>query len=106
MRCSLGEDVRPQSSRMSSCVRARRLEQAGISTVAASERQGFEAAVERAGRAPMRPSRQALWPRAQAEPAFPDAGRTRDQQILVAVDPFAGDEFLRTVHDRGRAARA
>ena len=69
------------------------LEQAGMASVAAGERQRLEqprhalvedGAVVAAG----------LVPEGAGDPGFADAGRAGDQQILVAVDPIAGGELL------------
>ena len=38
------------------------------------------------------------------DPAFADAGRAGDQQVVLALDPVAGDEAWRTRLGRGRAA--
>ena len=69
------------------------LEEAGVPSVAAGEREGLEqprhamvedGAVVAAG----------LVAERAGDPALADAGRAGDQQILVAVDPVASDELL------------
>ena len=72
---------------------AQRAADASIPAIAARERQLAEqfgdalvedGAVVAAG----------LWPSAQAKPTLSDAGRTADDQVVVHVDPVAGDELL------------
>ena len=77
---------------MSSSTRATRLEQPRVAAVAAGERQGLEqprqpvvedGAIVAAG----------LVAERAGDPALADAGRADDQQVLLAVDPVAGDEL-------------
>ena len=78
---------------MSSCDAAERAQEAGIAAVAAGEREIVEqpgdaliedGAVVAAG----------LVAERAGEPALADAGRAADDQVLVRVDPVAGDELL------------
>ena len=79
------------------------LEQASVTAVAARERERIEqprqALIEDRAVIPAR-----LVAERAGNPTLADAGRADDEQVLVPVDPLAGDELVGTAPCRARAA--